>query len=58
MPDRCAGSWLSSQHSQFLHNRRFFSSHAKLRLTIQRWDTTLKVCYSLRFAFCVLRFAL
>ena len=39
-----------SQRSQFFHNRRFFSSHAKLRSTIQRLGITLKVCNSLRFA--------
>ncbi len=26
-----------SQRSQFFHSRRFFSSHAKLRSTIQRY---------------------
>lgn len=41
-----------SQRSQFFHNRRFFSSQAKLRSTIQRLGMTLKVCNSLRFAIC------
>lgn len=29
-----------SQRSQFFHNRRFFSSHAKLRSTIERLGIT------------------
>jgi hypothetical protein len=38
------------QRSQFFHRRRFFSSQAKLRSTIQRFGMTLKVCSSVRFA--------
>ncbi len=41
-----------SQRSQFFHSRRFFSSQAKLRSTIQRLGITLNVCSSLRLAIC------
>src|SRR5574344_39680 len=41
-----------SQRSQFFHSRRFFSSQAKLRSTIQRLGMTLKVCNSLLLAIC------
>ena len=41
-----------SQRSQFLHNRRFFSSQAKLRSTIQRLGITTNLCNSLRLAIC------
>ena len=41
-----------SSLSQFFHSRLFFSSHAKLRSTTQRWGITLNVCSSLRLAIC------
>ena len=41
-----------SSRSQFFHSRLFFSNHAKLRSTTQRWGMTLKVCSSLRLAIC------
>ena len=44
------------QRSQFFHNRRFFSSHAKLRSTTQSFGMTLKVCNSLRFTVCDLHY--
>ena len=34
------------------HSRRFLSSQAKLRSTIQRCGMTMKVCSSLRLATC------
>jgi hypothetical protein len=43
-----------SSLSQFFHIRLFFSNHAKLRSTTQRWGITLKVCGSLRSAICTL----
>ena len=36
-----------SNLSQFFHNRLFFSHHAKLSYTTQRWGITLNVCSSL-----------
>jgi hypothetical protein len=39
-----------SSLSQFFHNRRFFSSQAKLRYTTQCPGITLNVCSSIRFA--------
>lgn len=41
-----------SHRSQFFHSRRFFSSHAKLRSTIQRLGMTAKARSSLRLAIC------
>ena len=41
-----------SQRSQFFHNLLFFSNHAKLRSTTQRWGMSLKVCNSLLLATC------
>ena len=45
-----------SQRSQFFHSRRFFSNQAKLRSTTQRFGMTLKVCNSLRFTICTVKF--
>ena len=38
--------------SQFFHSRRCFSSHAKLRSTIQRLGIIANVCNSLRLTIC------
>jgi transposase InsO family protein len=41
-----------SLRSQFFQSLRFFSNHAKLRSTTQRWGMTSNVCSSLRLASC------